>query len=125
MKQVDGAAVSSRLDAKSASPSQHKDTELDWCDMPALLPANRRDDQLTVITSQMRIRADLAGLEAHDVLGFLQRGNSRAPAYVSQAAGPVVNMAASAMSGKSLFDSVCVACHGSDGMGTIPGVPDL
>jgi mono/diheme cytochrome c family protein len=93
--------------------------------MPALLPANRRDDQLTVITSQMRIRADLAGLEAHDVLGFLQRGNSRAPAYVSQAAGPVVNMAASAMSGKSLFDSVCVACHGSDGMGTIPGVPDL
>ncbi len=27
--------------------------------------------------------------------------------------------------GKKVYDSTCVACHGKDGQGTLPGVPSL
>src|SRR3990172_12432056 len=30
-----------------------------------------------------------------------------------------------APSGKDIYQGTCVACHGADGKGTLPGVPDL
>jgi cytochrome c5 len=27
--------------------------------------------------------------------------------------------------GKAIYDSTCIACHGADGQGVLPGVPDL
>jgi len=88
-------------------------------------PKDFRDDQWKIIMSHMRIRAGLTGQETRDVLGFLQQGNNRAPTAVSRAPGPAIVVAAGGMSGKALFDSTCVACHGADGKGTIPGVPDI
>lgn len=38
------------------------------------------------------------------------------------ALSPVGN---AAMSGKEVYQSTCIACHGSSGEGTLPGVPDL
>tara|TARA_R110002110_G_scaffold12718_3_gene60897 strand:+ start:60985 stop:61275 length:291 start_codon:yes stop_codon:yes gene_type:complete len=31
----------------------------------------------------------------------------------------------SGLSGKAVYDQTCVVCHGADGKGSIPGVPDL
>ena len=33
--------------------------------------------------------------------------------------------AADAASGKSIYMQTCIVCHGADGKGTIPGVPDF
>lgn len=30
-----------------------------------------------------------------------------------------------AADGKAVYEGTCIACHGADGAGTIPGVPDL
>ncbi len=89
-------------------------------------PKDFRDDQWKIIMSHMRIRASLTGQEARDVLGFLQKSSAHLPpAAVSQAPNPTANQEPAGRSGKALFDSTCVACHGADGTGTIPGVPNL
>lgn len=62
---------------------------------------------------------------APDLAAF-ERGNSHAPTLASQAPDPGVKLAATTgKSGKTLFERTCVACHGANGKGTIPGVPDL
>ena len=40
---------------------------------------------------------------------------------LSAAAGPAL----AAASGETVFQSACIACHGVDGAGALPGVPDL
>lgn len=45
------------------------------------------------------------------------------------AAGLVLALPGSGMAadhpGKAVYEGTCVACHGADGRGTIPGVPDF
>lgn len=88
-------------------------------------PKDFRDDQWKVIMSHMRIRASLTGQEARDVLGFLQQSNAPALAPDGSGRAPMSTPAAGRLSGQALFENTCVACHGVDGKGTIPGVPDL
>lgn len=38
---------------------------------------------------------------------------------------PTVVAAAESSSGKTVYDQTCAACHGADGEGAMPGVPDL
>ena len=45
-------------------------------------------------------------------------------ALVALAAVPRMAVAANA-TGESIYQSSCVACHGADGAGVLPGVPDL
>ena len=36
-----------------------------------------------------------------------------------------VNAMAAEPTGKAIYEGTCIACHGADGKGTIPGAPDL
>ena len=65
-------------------------------------PRDLRDDQWITSTFHMRIRAGLTGGETGDILAFLQASNTVIAA-----------------------DSKLIACHGPDGKGALPGVPNF
>lgn len=89
-------------------------------------PREFRDDQWKVIVMHMRVRAGLTGQEARDILAFLQATNSVGTRFVSvqvPAAGSIREQRP--MSGKAIFEQTCIACHGANGTGALPGVPDF
>lgn len=47
------------------------------------------------------------------------------PAAALVSLGSVAGAAIAAPSGESVFQSACISCHGADGAGVLPGVPDL
>ncbi len=87
-------------------------------------PSDLTDEQWIASVAHMRIRAGLTGQEARDVLAFLQASNGQEP---TSGAIPVSNTVAAveAADSKAVYDSSCIACHGANGKGTIPGVPDF
>lgn len=87
-------------------------------------PKDFRNDQWEVIMGHMRIQSLLTGQEARDVLSFLQ-GSNAAPTLQPVRASAGSAGASAGTSAKTLYDSTCIACHGPDGKGTLPGVPDL
>ncbi len=84
-------------------------------------PRDLRDDQWITTTFHMRLRAGLTGAETRDILTFLQASNTVATA------GPALstNAPEPARSGEEIYGQTCVACHGADGKGALPGVPDF
>lgn len=52
-------------------------------------------------------------------------GMRRLPVAVLLALGSLAGAAMAAPAGESVFLSACIACHGFDGAGALPGVPDL
>ena len=87
-------------------------------------PSDLTDEQWIASVAHMRIRAGLTGQEARDVLAFLQASNGQEP---TSGVIPVSNTVAAveAADGKAVYDSSCIACHGANGKGAIPGVPDF
>lgn len=84
-------------------------------------PTEFRDDIWKPIISHMRIRAGLTGKQQRDVLAFLQASNHPNATKVSlddSAPG-------TGLSGKDIYNQTCVACHGANGAGAIPGTPDF
>jgi len=91
-------------------------------------PADLRDDQWITTAFHMRMRAGLTGQQTRDVLTFMQ--DSNVPITVEPLVfenGPASKMAASAstMSGAEVYSQTCVACHGKNGKGTVPGAPNF
>lgn len=87
-------------------------------------PSDLRDDQWITSVSHMRIRAGLTGQQARDILAFLQDANSQI------ASNPVTfdknsSADAASLSGQEVYNQTCVACHGANGKGAVPGTPDL
>jgi len=90
-------------------------------------PQDLRDDEWVTSISHMRIRAGLTGQEARDILTFLQASNTPAPAV---AATPVattddVTSNVTGLSGATVYAQTCVACHGDNGKGALPGIADF
>jgi mono/diheme cytochrome c family protein len=96
-------------------------------------PKEFRDDQWRSIVSHMRVRGGLTGQEARDVLAFLQQANNVAvvPVVTASTATPAAaasgpaGESASEGDGQAIYAQTCIACHGADGKGAIPGVPDF
>ena len=88
-------------------------------------PKELRDDQWISTVFHMRLRAGLTGQEARDILTFLQASNS--PVVIPKSSSvPSTNIDDDTSdSGKETFNQTCMACHGLDGKGAFPGVPDF
>ena len=91
-------------------------------------PTDLNDEQWTASVFHMRVRAGLTGQQARDVLQFLQNSNGitalsgNAQPAVMQVSSPV---STDAKDGQSVYETSCVACHGANGQGVLPGVPDF
>ncbi len=85
-------------------------------------PKELRDDQWISTTFHMRVRGGLTGQEARDVITFLQASNTKA---VSSSSTQVSAVVSSGGSGKENYSQTCISCHGADGTGAFPGVPDF
>mgnify|MGYP003624242363 CR=1 FL=1 len=89
-------------------------------------PAEFRDDQWRTIVAHMRIRAGLTGQQQRDILAFLQSANNPAPKAVKVSSAIVAdNNSGPVLSGKEIYSKTCIACHGANGKGTLPGAPDF
>ncbi len=72
----------------------------------------------------MRVRAGLTGQQQRDILAFLQQFAAPLPIKVS-ASTAAAETAGATLSGAAIYNQTCVACHGANGTGSIPGVPDF
>ena len=87
-------------------------------------PSDLRDDQWVTSVFHMRVRAGLTGQEARDILTFLQGSNARVE-NVDMSQAESTTAVFDITSGKQVYESNCLACHGENGKGSIPGVPDF
>ncbi len=90
-------------------------------------PSDLRDDQWISTAFHMRMRAGLTGQQTRDVLTFMQDSNVpiniKPMVFEGNSVAPVV--AQSSLSGVDVYNQTCIACHGANGKGTVPGAPDL
>ncbi len=85
-------------------------------------PAEFSDYEWNAIVTHMRIRAGLTGKDARDILAFIQASNDPILPSNSSENSAIPD---TGMSGQEIFNSTCISCHGGNGKGTIPGVPDF
>lgn len=85
-------------------------------------PKEFRDDLWAPVVQHMRVRAGLTGQQARDIIAFLQSSNY---SVVPPETATVETIKTSGLTGEEIFSQTCVACHGEDGKGVFPGMPDL
>ena len=88
-------------------------------------PRDLRDDQWITSTFHMRIRAGLTGGETRDILTFLQASNTKITADTELTPLATEHATETTRSGEEIYSQTCVACHGPDGKGALPGVPNF
>jgi mono/diheme cytochrome c family protein len=88
-------------------------------------PKDLRDDQWITSVFHMRVRAGLTGQQTRDILTFLQQSNNETVVASNdgKATKPSTSMSSSGLTGAQIYAQTCIACHGNDGMGTVPGSP--
>jgi len=96
-------------------------------------PLEKTDAQWAIASTHMRVRANLPGDMVDDIIVFLQSSNveqgavtpATAPVAATAPAIQTAVVAGDAARGAQIYGETCVACHGENGKGAIPGVPDL
>ncbi len=87
-------------------------------------PLDLRDDDWKTAIFHMRLRAGLTGQEARDVLAFLVASNKPARKSII-AAKASTSSGSGKLDGQAIYNKTCIACHGGNGKGLLPGVPDF
>ncbi len=87
-------------------------------------PKEFTDAMWRPIVAHMRVRGGLTGQQQRDILAFLQASNNPTPEKVATNF-KVSDSSKPSQSGKVIYSQTCIACHGADGKGALPGVPDL
>ncbi len=89
-------------------------------------PKDLRDDQWITTVFHMRMRAGLTGQQTRDIITFLQQSNNKS-SQTSEAQKVKIeeNSVSSGLSGKEIYSQTCIACHGVDGEGMVPGAPNF
>lgn len=91
-------------------------------------PKEFSDMEWRSVMLHMRIRGNLTGQQTRDILGFLQGSNDPTAAMfapVMVASATTAAVAGSRPEPAALYNQTCVACHGANGKGALPGIPDL
>jgi len=89
-------------------------------------PKELRDDQWITTMFHMRMRGGLTGQDTRDVLSFMLASNTKAVKLVRKtAAAGTSSKATPGLGGKDVYAQTCIACHGGDGKGALPGVPNF
>ncbi|VAW65628.1 hypothetical protein MNBD_GAMMA09-1259 [hydrothermal vent metagenome] len=90
-------------------------------------PKQLRDDQWISTMFHMRVRAGLTGEDTRDILAFLQASNNTTSkkASVRASTSTASAEATAGLTGEGVYTQTCIACHGGDGKGTVPGAPDF
>ncbi len=87
-------------------------------------PLDLRDDAWKTVVFHMRLRAGLTGQESRDVLAFLVASNKPARKSIF-AAKASASSGSGKLDGQAIYNKTCIACHGPNGKGLLPGVPDF
>jgi len=91
-------------------------------------PADLRDDQWISTAFHMRVRAGLTGQQTRDVLTFMQDSNvpiTVEPLVLKGGPASKAAEAVSSLGGSEVYTQTCIACHGENGKGTVPGAPNF
>jgi len=84
-----------------------------------------RDDQWIGTMLHMRVRAGLTGQDTRDILSFLQASNNASKKPSKRKSSSASTAATAGLTGKDVYTQTCIACHGGDGKGVVPGAPDF
>jgi len=89
-------------------------------------PKDLRDDQWITTVFHMRIRAGLTGQQTRDILTFLQQSNNNTtPVKIKTVSVAQENVVSSGLTGEQIYAQTCIACHGGNGTGMVPGAPNF
>lgn len=89
-------------------------------------PKELRDDQWISTMFHMRLRSGLTGQDTRDVLSFMQAANTKSVKLQRKSATTASSSKATpGLTGKDIYTQTCIACHGSDGKGVLPGTPNF
>ena len=88
-------------------------------------PDDLTDEQWITSVFHMRVRAGLTGQETRDILTFLQGANRQVGSVQAIPVSTNEQVASAQHSGEAVYQSSCLACHGANGRGVLPGVPDF
>jgi len=85
-----------------------------------------RDDQWISTMFHMRIRGGLTGQDTRDVLSFMQSSNNnKVVKYPHKTSSSASTKATAGLTGKDIYTQTCIACHGGNGTGVLPGTPNF
>ncbi len=89
-------------------------------------PKDLRDDQWITTVFHMRMRAGLTGQQTRDIITFLQQSNNKS-SQTSEVQKVKIgkNSVSLGLSGKEIYSQTCIACHGANGEGMVPGAPNF